>query len=51
MLVHVWGYDMESDLTVFLNDTLVLGAENVFDYLEVDLVASQSEALHNGGVG
>ena len=45
-LVYVWGYDLVSDIPVFLDDMLVFCADLVIDNLEVDLLASQSEAVH-----
>ena len=51
LLVHVWGYELLSDLSVFLDDMLVFNADLVIDNLEVDIVASRSEVVHNGVVG
>ena len=42
---------MVSDLTLFLYDALVFCAEIVINDLEVDLVASRSEAVYYGVVG
>ena len=49
-LVYIWGYKMVSYLTVFLDDTLVFGADLVIENLEVDLVASQREVVRYGVV-
>ena len=49
--VYVWGYELVSDLLVFLYDTLVFYADLVIDNLEVDLVASQSDVVHYEVVG
>ena len=49
--VHVWGYKMVGDLPVFLDVTLVFGADLITENLEVGLLALQSEAAHNGFVG
>ena len=46
--VFVLGYNLVSDLPVFLDDTLVLCTDLVIDNLEVDLLALQSEAVHYG---
>ena len=50
-LVYVWGYETVIDFPAFLEKTLVFGADLVIDNLEVDLVASQSEAEHYVVVG
>ena len=42
---------MVIDIPVLLNNMLVFGADFIIDNLEVDLVASQSEAVHYGIVG
>ena len=44
--VYVLGYELVSDIPVFLDDTLVFGAELVIENLEVELVASLSEVVH-----
>ena len=44
--MYVWGYDMVSDLPVFLCDMLVFSADFVIKNLEVDLVALCSEVVH-----
>ena len=31
LLVYVWGYDLVSDITFFLNDTLVFGTDLVIN--------------------
>ena len=49
--VHVWGYNLVSDIPVFFNDTLVFGTDLIIDNLEVELVALQSEAVHNEVLG
>ena len=49
--VHVWWYELVSDLPVFLDDTLVFGDDIIIENLEVNLVVSQSEEVHNGVVG
>ena len=49
--VYVWGYKLVSDIIVFLDDTFVFGTYLIIDNLEVDLVASQIEAVHYGVVG
>ena len=51
MLVYVCCYNLFSDLPVFLDDILVFSTDLVINNLEVDLVASRSEALHYGVVG
>ena len=51
MSVYVLGYNLVSDLPVFLDYTLVLCTDLVIDNLEVDLLALQSEAVHYGVVG
>ena len=51
VLVYVWVYEMLSDLIVFLDDTLVFGTDLVIENLEVDFVASRSEAVQYGVVG
>ena len=50
-LVHVWGYEVVSDIPVFLNDTILFSDDFVINNLEVELVDLQSEVVHNGVVG
>ena len=42
---------MVNDLTLFLYDAILFCAEIVINDLEVDLVASRSEAMYHGVVG
>ena len=49
--LHVCGYKMVCDIPVFLDDTIVFDTELVINNLEVDLVALQSEAVHDGILG
>ena len=37
-LVYFWGYELVSDIPVFLDYTLAFGADLVINNLEVDLV-------------
>ena len=49
--MYIRGCEIVSDITVFINDTLVLCTDLIINNLEVDLVASKSDTVNYEVVG
>ena len=47
----IWQYELELDMPLLSDDTIVFGTGFVATDLQVDAVAAGFDAFHDGGVG